>query len=174
MFVHRVAPILALLLALSAEPAWAFFDPPYIAPAQPAAGQPVSLNIYGGVCDAIVGLPGYPQITQQGNSIRILLFGVHYGDPEFCNLGAGTATIPIGSYPPGAYILQVDFRYMDAGGSFVVDTLGIVPFNVTSTAAAPTAVPMLDIAGAIILVTTLAGIASRRLRSKRSRRWRTF
>ena len=166
--------LLMMILALLAQPAKAFFDPPYITPAQPAAGLPVSLNIYGGVCDAIVGLPGYPQITQQGNSIRILFFGIHYGDPEFCNLGTGTATAPIGSYPPGAYTLQVDFRYIGAGGSFVVDTLGIVPFTVTGTAAAPTAVPVLDIAGAIILVTTLACCALRRLRSKRSLQGRTL
>jgi hypothetical protein len=54
---HRVAPKLALLLALIAAPAWAFLDPPYITPANPSVGDAISVSIYGGECDApYVGL----------------------------------------------------------------------------------------------------------------------
>jgi hypothetical protein len=38
MFKHRVTPLLALLFAFFAQTAHAFFDPPYITPAAPAAG----------------------------------------------------------------------------------------------------------------------------------------
>jgi len=117
MRIHRLRSLLVLALALCAQRAWAFLDPPYITPEIPISGQPISINIYGGFCDAIVGLEGYPQITQQGNNIRIIFFSVHYEDPEFCNLGVGTATTLIGSYPVGDYTLQVERRYIGFGGS---------------------------------------------------------
>jgi hypothetical protein len=109
----------------------AFLDPPYITPANPMAGELVSVNIYGGVCDAIVGLPGYPQISQEGNDIRVLFFSVHYDDIQLCNLGTGTATTSIGSFPAGSYTLQVERRYMTVSGPWAQETLGIIPFAVS-------------------------------------------
>jgi len=50
---HRVVPMLALLLALFAAPAWAFLDPPYITPANPTVGDLISVNVYGGECDLL-------------------------------------------------------------------------------------------------------------------------
>lgn len=92
MLKHRVMPVLALLLTLFMKSAQAFFDPPYITPANPVGGQAISVNIYGGECDGIISMPGYPQTTQNGNAIRILFLSVHYDDPTFCNIGVGTAT----------------------------------------------------------------------------------
>jgi hypothetical protein len=42
---YRIAPALALLFALFAEPAWAFLDPPYITPANPTADERLSVMI---------------------------------------------------------------------------------------------------------------------------------
>lgn len=164
MLKHRAA--LTMLLVLLAQPVRAFFDPPYITPAQPIAGETVSVNIRGGICDAIVGLPGYPQLTQQGNSIHILFFGVHYGDPEFCNLGAGTAVTSIGSYPPGAYELNVAFRYLGPGGSFVVEELGTIPFTVLEDTPTPVSVPTLRTFSLSSFLLALAGIAAWRLHAR--------
>ena len=76
---HRVAPVLARWFVLFfAQTAQAFFDPPWITPATPMAGETVSVNIRGGICDSIAGREGYTQITRAGNAIRLLEYGNHY------------------------------------------------------------------------------------------------
>jgi len=168
MFKHRGA--LMMILALLAQPARAFFDPPYITPAQPIAGEPISVNIPGCICDAIIGLPGYPQVTQEGNAITILFFGVRNFDPEACYYAVGAAAFPVGSYVPGSYTLNVKLRYIGGTGIFLVDTLGVVPFTVTGGAPPPASVPTptLDIPGLSLLLLALAGIATCCLYSRRT------
>ena len=78
MFTYRVAPALALLIAFFAQTAHAFFDPPWVTPAAPTAGETVSVNIHGGICDAILEAQGYPQITREGTAIRLREYGTHY------------------------------------------------------------------------------------------------
>ena len=112
MRIHPLKGLLVFALALCAQRAWAFLDPPYITPANPMAGEPVSVNIYGGECDLLdYGINWPPPVTQQGNSITILFTGVHEGDPEWCYYGVGTATYPVGTFPPGSYTLDVERRY---------------------------------------------------------------
>jgi hypothetical protein len=156
---------LVLLSALTTKSADAFFDPPYITPAMPTVGETISVNVHGGGCDAIIGQSGYPQITQVGNAIRVLFFSAHYDDPEFCNLGEGTATRAIGTYPAGSYTLQVDRTYIDFFGNLVVGTLGSSAFTVTGGSAPAVPAPSLDSLGLGILGLMLFGIAGRRLRS---------
>jgi hypothetical protein len=170
MLVHRVASILALLLTLFAEPAWAFLDPPYITPANPATGDTISVNVYGGQCDLLnIGIVP-PAITQLGNAITIVFTGTHEGDPEFCFYGIGTTTYPVGNYPAGSYTLQVDRRYVSFSATWVEETLGVVPFSVTGGAPlpVPASVPTLDITALSILLLALAGIAARSLHSRRT------
>ena len=164
MLKHSVALVLALLLSLFMQSVHAFFDPPYITPAHPTAGQPVSVNIYGGECDGIIGMPGYPQITQNGNAIRILFLSVHYDDPTFCNIGVGTATQIVGTYAPGDYTLQVDHH--EPGG--LPQTLGVIPFTVTGTVVPPIQAPTLNGIGLALLVACLLGIMAWTLRSRAS------
>src|SRR5262245_16567948 len=112
MRLHHFRYPLLCALALCAERASAFLDPPYITPANPMAGQVVSVNIYGGGCDvADGGVIWPPPVTEQGSELTILLTGGHEEDPEFCYFGVGTFTAPIGIYPPGAYTLRVNWRY---------------------------------------------------------------
>ena len=93
--------LLVFALALCAEPAWAFLDPPYLTPANPVAGELVSVNIYGGECDLVdMGISWPPPVTQQGSSIVILFTGIHEENPEWCYYGVGTATYPVGTFPP--------------------------------------------------------------------------
>jgi hypothetical protein len=80
-----------------------FIDPPWITPEAPQAGETVSVNIRMGICDATVFRPGYPQITQEGNAIRILEYGDHVTFADFCIFGIGTTIDPIGAFPPGDY-----------------------------------------------------------------------
>lgn len=163
--IHHLRYALVFALALSAQPASAFLDPPYITPANPTAGVMVSANIYGGVCDAIIGLPGYPRITQQGTDIHILFFSAHYDNLELCNLGIGTATTLIGPFPAGAYTLEVERRYMAVFGTWRQETLGIIPFAVSgSQAPQPVEALTLNVAGLAALLLALVAAAHFALR----------
>jgi subtilisin family serine protease len=167
---NHLAPALAFLFSLFAQTAYAFFDPPYITPEHPVAGETVSVNIYGGECDSILGDPGYPQITQKGNAIRILFSGVRYTNSELCFIPVGTATYAVDAYPASSYTLQVDLRYFDVGGDPVIETLGVIPFTVTGGAAPPVSAPALSRAGIAILVFGLVGFAVLALRMSRNYR----
>jgi len=172
MFVHRVAPILTLLLALSAEPAWAFLDPPYITPASPTVGDAISVSIYGGECDLVDdGVVWPPPVTQEGNEITILFRGIHEGDPEFCHFGIGTATFPVGRYTTGSYTLHADWQYFNFAGTLVQETLGVVPFNVTGVTPLPPELvpaPALGIPALSILLLVLISLAAWCLHSRRT------
>ena len=91
---------MALLVAFLAQPAQAFIDPPWITPEAPRAGETVSVNIRMGICDAIFERPGYPQITQEGNAIRIVEYGHHWDDDALCIYSIGTSVDPIGAFHP--------------------------------------------------------------------------
>ncbi|NCT67201.1 MAG: S8 family serine peptidase [Rhodanobacteraceae bacterium] len=171
MLKHRVALMMALVCLFFAQAAQAFFDTPYLAPAQPVAGQTVSIVIRGGECDAIVSFPGYPKITQEGNAITILFNGVRYTNPILCNIDVGTASFPVGSFPPGSYTLRVALRYPGPLGSFVVDTLGTIPFTVSPAVTPPVPAPALGGLGLYLLAFALAALAAWVLRARRSALW---
>jgi hypothetical protein len=166
MHVRHLKRLLALVLALCTQRAWAFLDPPYLTPANPIAGELVSVNIYGGECDiADDGVVWPPPVTQQGNAITILLTGIHEGDPEFCNFGIGTDTKPVGRFPPGNYTLDVERRYGTVFSEWTQETLGIIPFTVSAAPQQqPVETPMLSLAGLTALLLALVGAALRNLR----------
>jgi hypothetical protein len=162
--------VLALSLFLFADTAAAFIDSPYLTPDHPTAGDTVSVNIYAGVCDAIVGIPGYPRISREGSDIRIVLWSVSYHNSELCFLPIGTMTYSIGAYPAGSYTLQVDRDYFDGGGDLRTESLGSIPFTVTGNGGVPQPVPApaLDTCGLALLLLGLIGLVSReRKRSER-------
>ena len=165
-FHYRVAPALALLFALFAPSARAFFDPPWITPAAPIAGETVSVNIRMGICDAIVFAPGFPQLTQDGNAIRILEYGDHVTFDDFCIFDIGTATHPIGSFPPGDYTLTVDFTYDNYPFGPATITLGVIPFTVTGAAPATVPVRSSGPLGLSALLLLTMGLAVWRLRMR--------
>ena len=133
MRIHRFRGVFVVALALWAQSAWGFLDPPYITPANPVAGDTIFVNVYGGECDiAHDGVTWPPPVTQQGRELTVLLTGGHEEDPEFCYFGVGTFTSPIGVYPPGTYTLRVDWRYSTFNG-WAIQTLGTIPFTVSST-----------------------------------------
>ena len=171
MLAHRIAPNLALLLALFAAPAWAVLDPPYMVPAHPSVGDAISVSIYGGECDApYVGVEWPPPVTQQGNDITIHLIGYHDTNPELCYISVGTWTYPVGTYMAGSYTLYVEWRYMSFSGAWIQETLGVIPFTVTGGAPppAPVSAPTLDIPGLSLLLLVLACVASWCLHARRS------
>jgi hypothetical protein len=165
---HRLGQVLVVALAMCAGRASAFLDPPYITPAKPMAGEVISVNIYGGECDLLdYGIVWPPPITQQGHSITILFSGIHEDDPEWCYYSVGTATVPVGAYPPGSYTLDVERRYMSFSGPWVQETLGIIPFTVsTAPSQQPIEAPTLSIAGLGVLGLTLLAAMLRDLRKR--------
>src|SRR5690242_14185762 len=100
-----VVPALAVVFALAARDARAFFDPPWTTPVAPRAGEPVFLNVRGGTCDVFVERPGYPQVSRNGNDIRIIEYGNRETFDDFCIYGIWTVTEPIGTLSPGSYTL---------------------------------------------------------------------
>ena len=160
--------LLVFVLALCAEPASAFLDPPYLTPANPMAGELVSVNIYGGECDvADTGVIWPAPVTQQGNAITILLTGIHEGDPEFCYFSLATETKPVGRFPPGNYTLDVERRYGTPFGEWAQETLGVIPFTVSAgPQQQPVETPTLTSAGVTALLLALIGAVLRNLRRR--------
>jgi len=163
MLLRHIAPVLALVLA--ARDAHAFFDPPWITPAAPRAGEMVSVNIRGGGCDAIFEWPGYPQITRNGNSVRLVEYGARAPD-GWCIFGEGTLSEPIGAFPPGDYTLTVGMIYDDFLYGPTIMTLGVVSFTVTgTTTAAP--IPATGVFGRVAILILISGLAIGALRNRR-------
>ena len=164
---NRFVPIaVALLLATMSSSVQAFFDPPWITPASPREGQQVLLNVHGGTCDVFVERPGYPQVTQSGNDIRIVEYGNRETFDDFCNYGIWTIIEPIGIFPPGSYTLTVDFTYDNYPFGYETITLGVVPFTVTgATPAAP--VPVATPLWKFVLLVLISGVAARALQLRR-------
>jgi hypothetical protein len=164
MRIHRLKSLLVLALALCTQRASAFLDPPYITPANPTAGELVSVNIYGGECDLVDdGLVWPPPVTQNGNEITILFTGIHEGDPEWCYYHVGTSTFPVGTFSPGSYVLDVERRYGTVFGEWAQETLGIIPFTV-SGAQQPIEAPTLNLVGFASLLLALITATLRNLR----------
>ncbi|MFC4821791.1 hypothetical protein [Dokdonella ginsengisoli] len=138
-------------VVLFVQNAQAFFDPPWITPENPLAGEAVSVSMRGGICDWIAGRYGYPKITHNGNEIRILEYGHHY-EPgsELCVDGIGITTRELGAFPSGDYTLTVDLIYPHPVFGPTILNIGIVPFSV-SAPPAPVSVPVFNQAGTIAL-----------------------
>ena len=128
----RILFPIILLFAAFIRPAQAFLDLPYVTPANPVAGEAISVNIYGGGCDlADIGVIWPPPVTQDGSDITISLTGIHETDPEWCYFNVGTETYSIGAYPAGSYTLYANRRYTSGSGVWIHETLGIIPFTVS-------------------------------------------
>ncbi|MGA9342775.1 MAG: S8 family serine peptidase [Rhodanobacteraceae bacterium] len=157
--------VFTLILAFVPHGAEAFVDPPTLSPSHPLAGDTISVNLYAGVCDAFTDDIDETDITQNGNAIRILIDGVHYTDPAICIYPPSTYVYPVGAFPPGSYTLQVDRRYQDIVGPVVIETLGIIPFDVGPVPPQGIALPStsaLGCAALALLLAILGGLCLRR------------
>jgi hypothetical protein len=160
----RLTSLLMLALALSAQRASAL-DAPYITPANPRAGEPISVIVRGDACDLIEdGVVWPPPVTQQGTAITILFNGIREGDPEFCYFSTDARAYPVGAYSAGSYTLQVNWRYGTFSG-WVIGTLGVIPFTVSAAPSQqPIEAPTLGSAGLGVLGLALVVATLRNLR----------
>jgi hypothetical protein len=166
MFLHRVGVNVALVFGLASPSAYAFFDPLWITPAAPKAGETVSVNIRGGICDSIFFSPGYPQVTRQGHAIHLLEYGHHWDTQDSCIYDVGVLSEPVGAYEPGDYTLTVEMIYEDFLYGPTIMTVGVVPFTVSgATIAAP--IPATDAFGNLAILILISGLAIRALRNSR-------
>jgi hypothetical protein len=163
---HIIA-VATLAFTLTAPNVYAFIDPPWIMPAAPRSGEVVSAKLRMGICDAVAFRPGYPQITQQGNQIRLVEYGDRAPTEDLCIYPILTTTQPIGSFTPGDYVLTVDFTYDNYPFGLTTITLGVIPFTVTGATTA-TQVPALTFQGMVALLIILSCPAYRRLRIRRN------
>ncbi|HET9032136.1 MAG TPA: hypothetical protein VFN25_04435 [Dokdonella sp.] len=147
----------ALMLALCAQIAHAFVDPPVILPADPVAGQALSVSVRSGVCDGF--LSNEPaQVIRTGNTVRIVLEGVHEEDPFHCNLPVGTSVFSIGSFDAGSYTFQIDWHYVPFGGTSTTETLTTLQVVVAGVPNVPLPAigPMAALAAALALFSAAA------------------
>lgn len=163
---HRLGKVLVVALAMRTELASAL-DPPYITPANPVAGEPISVVARGDACNLIEdGVVWPPPVTQQGNVVTILFNGTREGDPEFCFYSSDAIAYPVGAYAAGSYTLQVNWRYGTFSG-WVIETLGVIPFTVSaSPSQLPIEAPALSIAGLVVLGLGLLAAMLRELRGR--------
>jgi hypothetical protein len=166
MFKRFIEITFVLSLTFAAPGAQAFFDPPWITPAAPRSDEIVSVNIRDGICDAIFEWPGYPQLTLEGNAIHLIEYGQHWDTADLCVFDIGQLTEPLGVFPPGDYVLTVDFRYEDFLYGPTTMTLGIVPFTVTGTTPS-VPIPLLGVSGQFAFLLLISGVAIRALRNRR-------
>jgi hypothetical protein len=150
---------------LFALPAHAYINPPFLTPASPHAWQDVSISVDSGVCDAIADEPGYPQISQTGSHIRVVLLAFRFMDIELCNLPSGVSTFTIGTYAEGTYGVDVIVFYYDEHGNPQNDSIGVLPLVVQAPEAAAVGAPASSSTGLAFLAVLLIGIATWKRRS---------
>ena len=171
MFASRFAfQLMLAFFALFAGTAHAFFDPPWITPENPIAGETIWVNIRAGVCDGIFEEAGYPQISQTGNAIRMRWYGDHYPEGSgdlLCSYPIGTFTPPVGAFPAGDYTLTVELAYDDYFEGPSVMTIGVVSFTVAATPT-PASVPALNTTGIFVLLAAILGLSIWMLRRRRT------
>lgn len=165
----RGIALVVLCFASFAQTALAFVDPPWIAPTNPAAGQPVTVHILAGRnddgCDAVLSAFGYPQIHQDGSVVTLTAFGSRETDSEICSTyGTGTYDVPLGSFAPGSYTVQVDYRYVGFSGLLQTERIGSLPLTAAPLAALSVPAPRLGGWGPVVLLLILCGVANRFLR----------
>ena len=156
---RRLLFLLGIALAAAAPSAAAFWNAPIIIPIHPVSGEPVSLSIYGGQCDAFFDTF---EITRTGNLVRIVADGSHY--EAFCFYGNEESVFSLGTFLPGTYTVELFHRYEPQ--TFPAQPVTTVPvatiaFTVSESAPAPVpAIGPIGIGFAILLI-ALAGVLLR-------------
>jgi hypothetical protein len=143
--------VAALVLGMSSMPAHAYLTLDAVVPASPVAGETVSARISEGFCDGYIEWEGYPQITQIGNTVRMVIYTLQYDDPILCIFEPVTGDIPVGAFPPGSYTFQLDRYIVPMLGPHFIETVGTRTFVVSGTPPVPTALPALSLGSLLFL-----------------------
>jgi hypothetical protein len=144
--------IAALVLGMASMPARAYLTLDAVVPDSPVAGEIVSARISDGFCDVYVEHEGYPQITQTGNTVRMVIYTLQFDDPILCITEPATGDTPIGAFPPGSYTFQLDRYIVPMLGPHYIETVGTRTFVVSGPPSAPTALPALSLGSLFVMV----------------------
>ena len=143
--------------------ALAYVNEPILVPSSPVAGQVVGVRLESGICDTFVDGPNTTDISRVGNTITLLVDGVHLAPSTWCNLAETSLVFPAGAFEAGAYTLRVDRRYTSliypAG---VIQTLATIPFDV-APGAMQTPVPALGPRGLFVLAVSVIFLVRRKI-----------
>lgn len=137
-------------LLLSAHAALAYIDQPVLVPSYPVENQLVSVSIAADFCDGFIEWEGYPQVTRNGNKVRLVVYAQHVDLIDFCVFPPHTITVPIGAFLSGAYSVQVDRFYVDDLKGPLTETLATIPFEVSGAVRAA-ALPSSSVASLAVL-----------------------
>lgn len=152
----------ALLLIFGGSNVFAFVNLPVLLPANPLEGQPVSIIVRSGHCDA---LNGKITFVQEGTFVRVLVDGVR--SEAICGFPQIDHEFALGSFAAGNYTLQLDYRYytgLDPTDT-VTETIGTIQFFVTPAGGGATVpIPSMDLAGRLGLALSLLAISAIALR----------
>lgn len=153
--------VAAFIFALYVQIAHGFVDPPVILPVDPVAGQALSVSVRSGICDGFFSNEP-AQVIRTGNSVRVVLEGVHEEDPLHCIMPDYTSVYPIGSFEAGSYTFQIDRHYVPFGGTSTTETLRTLQVVVAGTPNVP--LPAIGPMAALAVVLALFFAAAFRLR----------
>ncbi len=127
----------AFLLLLAQGRAFGFVDQIAFSPTNPHAGQPITISFRSGVCDG-VDTPVVWELQGSGSVRDLVVNGVAFQEPLFCNSAIGTTAIVIGTLPPGAYEIHIKIRDPNDGlGGILSPSFGSAQFVVGPTLAIP-------------------------------------
>ncbi len=161
---HRVARLLTLIAALACGPAMAYPENPFLTPEHPTAGESIVFNVHSGPCDLLQHPFEVPIVTLVDDKVAVQLSGEHITDPEWCVGGSRIEGVNIGAFPPGSYMVSVDWRYYDGFG-FVHIALGVLPLTIAAPVGSdPKPLPTSSGFGMAALAFLLVAAAGSRLR----------
>ncbi len=149
---------IAIISLLCVGKAHAYFDTPWITPANPLPGQEVFVNMAGGYCDTVAERPGYPVVARDGNLVEFLEYGNHFepGDELCVYPPYWTVSRSIGTFAEGDFILIVSLAYDNPPFGMATMQLGTIRFAVK----APTIAAPVPTVGAFAIGTLLFGLCA--------------
>lgn len=164
---HRIAALLALIVAFASDPAMAYPENPFLTPQHPTASDVVVFNAYAGPCDLLQHPFEEPVITVAGDQITVRFSGEHYNDGIWCVLGSRIDQVAIGTFPPGSYTVSADWSFAASEGTVTVP-LGVLPLTVGGAPSGePASLPASGAFSLIALVLMLLVVAAMKLGAQR-------
>ncbi len=158
---RAVNVILALVILVASNHAFAFVDQIAVSPLAPHAGQPITISFRTGVCEGLLA-PVVWELQGTGTVRDLVVNGVFDQEPLFCLVPIGTNYIAIGALPPGDYEVHIKIRDpVDGLGGIPSDSFGNVQFVVGQAQSIP-AVGSLGLAVMIFALLCAAWVGRRK------------
>lgn len=114
---HGSAALLALAACLWPASAFAFYLPLIFSPSAPSAGQPITMTVRVGECDAVqIFAPGQREISVVGSVVRVTIRGYTAFDQNFCIYPDVSVPVDLVPLAAGTYRIELYRRETGAVG----------------------------------------------------------